>query len=156
MNEALQPPAAPPPGAKPLGKSHFKLIAGGIGVISLLYLMGAFGHGSTPSSSATDSASVASAGGNPIVGQWTLLDTAEAAYCQTYQEFKSNGSATDVRAGVTSSHPAKAIIYDVKPTYVLVSYGGPNYETWQVNGPDDLTLMLTSPYRVTSCRYHRK
>ncbi len=90
------------------------------------------------------------AGGNPIFGRWTLLDT-DATYCQSSQEFTA-GSSTTVRAGVTSTgHP----IYNVQAKFVDVSYGGPNFEQWDVNGPDDLTLQLISPYSVTSCRYHR-
>jgi hypothetical protein len=88
---------------------------------------------------------------NPIFGQWTLVDTNEAAYCQSQQEFTAD-SSTSVKDGKTSTgHP----IYNVQAKFVDVSYGGPNFEQWDVNGPDDLTLELISPYSVTSCRYHR-
>ena len=160
-------PANPPPG-KASRKSHFGMIAGGVVVLSLLYAMGACGHRSTKPADASADAPAASADAsgaaaaaptaaptaavaNPILGQWTLVDTDKAAYCQSSQEFTAD-SGTSVRDGKTSTGH---LIYDVKPTFVYVSYGGPNTEQWDVNGPDDLTLDLVSPYSVTSCRYHR-
>ncbi len=141
---------APPIAAPYAGKTHAKVPYGWIGagavVLSVLSMLSSSGLGGSVSASSKF----------PIQGQWNLVDTDQAAYCQTYQEFRSDGSETDVRGGATHTHDAKGIVYDVKLTYVLVSYGGPNYETWNLTGPDDLTLMLTSPYSVTSCRYHRK
>ncbi len=105
--------------------------------------------GGPPTAAAATAPSAA--GANPILGQWTLVDTDQAAYCQSSQTFNAD-TGTSVLAGKTSTGH---VIYDVKPTFVYVSYGGPNTETWNVNGPDDLTLQLVSPYSVTSCRYHR-
>ena len=161
-------PAGPPAGGKAPRKSHFGLIAGGVVVVSLLYAVGACGHRSAKPAGASAGAPVANAdasappaaapaaaasaaGANPILGQWTLVDTDKAAYCQSSQAFTPD-SGTSVLAGKTSTGRP---IYDVKPTFVYVSYGGPNTEQWDVNGPDDLTLELVSPYSVTSCRYHR-
>jgi len=143
------------------------VIAGGAAVAVVLYL--AFGHGSSKPSSAAvapqpagatapappdapaPAVAAAASGGNPIFGQWTLVDTDQAANCQTSQEFDAD-SATAVRGGVTSTgHP----IYNVQATFVDVSYGGPNFEQWDVNGPNDLTLDLINPYGMLSCRYHR-
>jgi hypothetical protein len=166
MQNGSEPPVATPPGAKPPRKSHLALIAGAAAVVFLLYLMGAFGHGSTKSSQggAAQSTSVAQAapeapaaaaatavGVNPILGQWTLVDTDQAANCQSSQEFTAD-SSTQVRGGETSTARP---IYNVKPNVVDVSYGGPNFEEWDVNGPDDLTLQLINPYGLLSCRYHR-
>ncbi len=158
MDNGSQPPAKAP------RKSHFALIAGVLAILFVLYLMGAFGHKSSRSSNVGAGASLststgagaapsapAAAGGNPILGRWTLVDTALAAYCQSSQEFTPD-SGTQVLGGKTSTG---RLIYNVKATSVDVSYGGPNTEEWDVNGPDDLTLRLINPYGETSCRYHR-
>lgn len=167
MNPGSTPPG-PAPGGKTSRKSHFGLIAGGVVVLSLPYAMGACGHRSAKPSDASAAAPVASAdaggtaaaapaaapsgaGANPILGQWTLVDTDKAASCQSSQTFTAD-TGTSVLAGKTSTGH---LIYDVKPTSVYVSYGGPVTEQWDVNGPDDLTLEQVSPYSVNSCRYHR-
>jgi hypothetical protein len=166
MDNVPAPPAAPPPDGKAPRKSHLGLIVGGAAILFVLYLISGSGHGGSkssvgvsgaPESASADAGSApvavaapTAAGANPILGRWTLLDT-DATYCQSFQEFSAGGSTT-VRAGVTSTgHP----IYNMQPKFVDVSYGGPNFEQWDVNGPDDLTLELISPYSVTSCRYHR-
>jgi len=155
--------------AKPAGeaprKSRLGLIVGAATVLSVLGMLDGCGGHSTQSSDASAGAAApagsdasspaaaapSAASANPILGRWTLLDTDEAAYCQSQQEFTPD-SGTSVKGGATSTgHP----IYNVKPTVVDVSYGGPNFEEWDVDGPDDLTLKLISPYSVTSCRYHR-
>jgi len=136
-------------------------------VLSLLATVGACGgHRSTAAADASGGAAASTsadaggppaaaapsaAGANPILGRWTLVDTDKAAYCQSSQEFTAD-TGTSVLAGKTSTGH---LIYDVKPTLVYVSYGGPNTEQWDVNGPDDLTLEQVSPYSVNSCRYHR-
>lgn len=161
-------PPGPAPGGRPSRASHFGVIAGALVALSLLYGLGGCGNrspkaseaaGGAPIATGTDaggppdaeSAAAPSASGNPILGQWTLVDTDKAAYCQTSQEFTAD-SGTRVFGGKTSTGH---LIYNVQPKFVDVSYGGPNIEQWDVNGPDDLTLELTSPYSVTSCRYHR-
>ena len=159
--------------AKAPRKSHLALIAGVLVVLFVLYLMGAFGHGSksriaASAPSAADTAAAASpmtpaaaaspmapaaamTGGNPILGRWTLVDTNMAAYCQSSQEFTADSSTT-VKGGQTSTGRPS---YLVGATAVTVSYGGPNAEEWDVNGPDDLTLRLNNPYGQANCRYHR-
>jgi hypothetical protein len=133
-----------------LGGAATSLVA-----LSLLSTLAACGHPSAQPSadagSAPAPAATGQSGANPILGKWTLIDTNNAAYCQTSQEFTAD-SSTFVKGGTTSTAQP---IYDVKPTAVYVSYGGPNMEEWDVTGPDDLTLQLTSPYSVMSCRYHR-
>jgi hypothetical protein len=169
IEQLVNPGSTPSLRGKAPRMSRPDLIGGLVVGLSMLCLVAACGsHQATPPSGASGGAPVASAdaagppaaapsgvqsaaGGNPILGRWTLVDTSEAAYCQSSQEFTAD-SGTSVLAGKTSTgHP----IYDVKPTFVYVSYGGPNTEQWNVNGPDDLTLELVSPYSVTSCRYHR-
>jgi hypothetical protein len=176
-NETV-PPAAPPPGTK-IRKSHVGLIVGAVVVFALLKMMGAFGHSSSSSAntpapataSGTDATSAPvpapapaavpaakPAGGNPILGTWTLVDTDMAAYCKPERSFVTYQEAT-------ANHEVPAI-YVVQPTYVEVSYGGSNIEEWELHGPDDVTLRMASPSSVgysdvgaqaqTNCRYHRK
>ena len=81
-----------------------------------------------------------------------------AAVCRQERVFETYEDAT-----AKNEVPA---IYVVKPTYVEVGYGGPNAEEWELHGPDDVTLRMTSPYSVgysdvgaqaqANCRYHRK
>ncbi len=78
---------------------------------------------------AAPAAAPTAAEARPILGQWTLVDTDKAAYCpQSSQTFTAD-SGTSVRDGKTSTGH---LIYDVKPTFVYVSYGGPNTEQWDV------------------------
>jgi hypothetical protein len=106
----------------------------------------------------TDAPAAKPAGGNPILGRWTLVDTNMATVCRAERVFQTYQAAT-------SRHEVPAI-YVVQPTYVEVSYGGPNTEEWELHGPNDITLRMTSPYSVgygnvgaqaqANCRYHRK
>jgi len=162
MKYGSVPPVAPPPGVKTLGKPPYVLI--GIGAVALIVLSIMFsGPRSSPASasgaaSGTDARAARPAGGNPLFGTWTLVDTNMAAYCKAEREFMSYEDAK-----ARGERPA---IYVVQPTYVAVGYGGPNSEEWDLNGPDDVTLRLNSPATVgysaveaqaqTNCRYHRK
>jgi hypothetical protein len=165
MNNESAPPAPPPPEGKAPRKSHLGLIAGGAAVLFVLYLISGSGHGGAKSggadaavsssaggSSAQEAAAAPrAAGGNPILGRWNLLDT-DATYCQSYQEFTASSSTSVVNGVKSTGRP----IYNVHPDgKVIVGYGGTRFEEWDVNGPDDLNLLLISPYSVTSCRYHR-
>jgi hypothetical protein len=171
MRPQLIPATVLPPAAKAGRKSQLGLIPGAVAVLSMLCMTVACGQrsthpsdasggapvstsaeaGSAPAAAAAAAAAPVAAAAHPILGQWTLLDTDEAAYCQSQQAFTPD-SSTSVKDGKTSTgHP----IYNVQAKFVDVSYGGPNFEQWDVNGPDDLTLELISPYSVTSCRYHR-
>jgi hypothetical protein len=162
MNDGSLPPIAPPPGVKTPGKPPYMLI--GIGAVVLIVLAMMF-SGHSPSAtnasgaaSGTDAPAARPAGGNPMFGTWTLLDANMAAYCKAEREFKSYADAK-----ANNEVPA---IYVVQPTYVEVSYGGPNSEVWDLHGPDDVTLRMSSPTSVgysevgaeaqTNCRYHRK
>jgi hypothetical protein len=143
MDYGQAPEIAPStPAAQTSGKLPYAWIGQGALVLTVLSMSGSGG-------------SVSASTKSPIQGQWNLVDTDQAAYSQTYQDFRSDGSATDVKGGVRHAYGVKEIVYDVKPTYVVMSYGGPNYETWNLTGPDDLPLTLTSPYSVKRCRYRR-
>ena len=115
VNPGSTPPSS---GGKTPRKSHFGLIAGGVVVLSLLYAVGACGHRSAKpadaaaaapgasadaggAAAAAPAAAPSAAGANPILGQWTLVDTDKAAYCQTSQAFTAD-SGTSVRDGKTS------------------------------------------------------
>lgn len=169
MNDESVPPVAPPPGVKTPGKPRYMLI--GIGAVVLLGLFKIFSGPSSSAASAggpvggTEAPAARPAGGNPILGTWTLLDTNTAAHCDTERVFETYEDAT-------AKHHQVAI-YVVQPTYVEVGYGGQNIEEWELHGPDDVTLRMTSPNSVgysspgsdsstvqaqaqANCRYHRK
>ena len=87
----------------------------------------------------------------PIIGRWTLVHADMKDVRKVHREFAPLTKAQENGRG--PPHP----IDNVQPTYVDVIYGGPTFEEWDVNGPNDLTLRLGGPY-VTSrsnCRYHR-
>ena len=120
----------------PRGKAHhiFAVVA----AVSLALMSGALGQGPKAAPRI-----------NPILGRWTLIDADMIDVCKAHREF---APVTDAQAR-GGPHP----IYNVQATYVDVSYGGPNFEEWDINGPNDLTLRLGGPYVTSksSCRYHR-
>lgn len=153
MSDGTLPAAPPPPPASPhsfppptgttgLGKSHLGLILGGAVLLFLVLRM---------FSGSSSSSGTAASSDNPLIGSWTLADT-DKDYCGTHEDFKTD-SATEVKAGVTTTYPA---IYLVKPGYVNVSEGNvANYEQWDETGPDEVTFRLNSLYVVASCKYRR-
>lgn len=162
MNNELIPPNAPPPGVKTPGKPPFLLIGFGAVVLIILSMMFSGRSSSTAragiATSTPDAPAAKPAGGNPILGTWTLVDTDMAAVCRTERVFETYEDAK-------AQHEVPAI-YVVQPTYVEVGYGGPNMEEWELHGPDDITLRMISPRSVgysevgantqSNCRYHRK
>jgi hypothetical protein len=159
-NEAGNVPG-PPPAAKAMKKSHVGLIVGAVVVVGLLWMM-AGGHssgGTGAAATATGSDSTAAAdasGGNPLLGKWSLVDPADAAYCPTTQEFTPDTSKSTQNGQTSEMKP----IYDIQQggQKVTVGYGTSYIGNWTVDGPDDLTLGQVGPppYGVaTFCKYHR-
>jgi hypothetical protein len=96
-----------------------------------------------------------SSSNNPVIGEWNLVNPADAAYCPTYQKFTSSQSTTTRNGKTYKQKP----IYDIKPGVTIVGYGGSYMGEWRPTGPDDMTLGQVGPppYGVPSfCKYHRK
>ena len=167
-------PPPPPPAATAVKKSHVGLAIGAVVVLGALWMMGVGGGhtGTTTSSTITSDGTSsgtatgsegtaaadapASAGGNPLLGSWSLVNPDDAAYCPSTQEFTPDTSTTTQNGQTRQMKP----IYDIKAggQQVVVGYGASYIGDWTVNGPDDLTLGQVGPppYGVPSfCKYHR-
>jgi hypothetical protein len=171
MSDEMLPPAPPAPlpptpAAKGIRKHHLGMILGGAFVIFLIMrMMSGSSSASTTATTSADPSTTAAAdssaaapaaaptapSGNPLIGNWTLIDT-DKTYCGTHEEFKAD-STVEVKAGVTTTYPA---IYLIKQGYVDVATGNvTNYDQWDETGPDEITLRINSLYVVASCAYHR-
>jgi hypothetical protein len=169
MSDEMLPPAPPAPPAplpptpaKGIRKHHLGMILGAAFVIFLIMrMMSGSSSASTTATTSADPSTAAAAdspaaaptapSGNPLIGNWTLVDT-DKTYCGTHEEFKAN-STIEVKAGVTTTYPA---IYLIKQGYVDVATGNvTNYDQWDETGPDEITLRINSLYVVASCAYHR-
>jgi hypothetical protein len=168
MSDEILPPAppAPPaptpptPAAKGIRKHHWGMILGGAFVVFLMLRMcGSSSPSTTPATSADagttaadgSAPAAAASSGNPLIGNWTLVDT-DKTYCGTHEEFKKD-STIEVKAGTTTTYPA---VYLIKQGYVDVATGNvTNYDQWDETGPDEITYRINSLYVVASCAYHR-
>jgi hypothetical protein len=116
---------------------------------------GSAADASSASAAAPADAPAADAGGNPVIGEWVLVDPAEAAYCPTYQKFTASESTYTQGGKTVTAKP----VYDVKPGVTVVGYGGSYMGEWRPTGPDEMTLGQVGPppYGVPSfCKYHRQ